>query len=251
MNTNTHREVNLKSGEVSDLIEKPSKRLVVFSIVWVLFVFIGAILGALYIKCPQTIVTNIEITNSVSAIGIVSETSGWLKDVCVNEGENVISGTDLIVIRSNTNQCHIKSPINGTVNFVYPLFENQYVTQGTLLCYIIPNKRGEVAGWATVPENDISKLRIGSKCIVDTYMYPSEDYGNLIGYVEHICDIPIENNKYIIKVKFPKGITTNFGKKLKYKHKLRGTVSVIVQDNKIIDILFQPISVFIDKYNKN
>ncbi|OYP60230.1 HlyD family efflux transporter periplasmic adaptor subunit [Prevotella sp. P3-122] len=245
-------EMNLKSGDVSDLIGKPSKKLIVFSIVLVPLVFIGAIVGALHIKCPQTIAANIEITNSVSAIPIISETSGWLEYVCADDGDNIISGADLAVVRTNDTKYHIKSPINGTVNYSYPLFENQYIKHGSLICYIMPDKSGEVAGWAEVSENDISKLCIGNKCIVETYKYPSEEYGNLIGYVERISAFPIEDDRYIIKVRFPKGIVTTSDKVLNYKHKLRGTVSVIVQDYTIFDLLLQPINTFFnnkgDKY---
>ena len=150
--------MNLKSGDVSDLIGKPSKKLIVFSIVLVPLVFIGAIVGALHIKCPQTIAANIEITNSVSAIPIISETSGWLEYVCADEGDNIISGAELAVVRTNDTKYHIKSPINGTVNYSYPLFENQYIKHGSLICYIMPDKTGEVAGWSEVSKNEISKV---------------------------------------------------------------------------------------------
>lgn len=238
--------INIHVGEISDIIGKPSKMLVWFSILLICMISAGSVLGSLCIKCPQSIVTNIEISSSVSAMGIISETAGWVESILVADGEKVNQGDTVAILHSGNLDYYIKSPIGGTLSYVGPLSKYQYVVQGTLIGYILPDEVGDISGWGVVSEGDLYHVHMGDRCIVNLERYPGEDFGNLEGYVASVGGIPIMEDKYIVKIEFPNGLTTNIGKPIEYQSKLRGTMSVIVKERKVIDIVLQPIGQFLE-----
>ena len=243
---NNHDSINIHAGEISDLIGRPSKMLVWFSILLMCVIFIGSVMGSLFIKCPQAIATNIEISSSVSTMGIVPEATGWVESIIIADGEKVNQGDTIAILHNGIMYYYLKSPISGTMSYVGPLSKNQYVVQGTLIGYIIPNEVGEFSGWGVVSEGDLYHVHNGDRCIVNLNRYPSEDFGNLEGYVAGVGEIPIMEDKYIVKIEFPDGLITNTGKTIEYRSKLRGTVSVIVKDRRVIDIVLQPIGQFFE-----
>lgn len=238
--------INNQTGEISDLIGKPSKMLVWFSSLLICVIFGGFVLGSLYIKCPQSIATNIEISGSVSAMGIIPEVTGWVKSILVSDGEKVNQGDTIAILHNGSLDYYVKSPIGGTMSNEGPLSKYQYIVQGTLIGYIIPDEVGDISGWGVVSEEDLYHVHIGDRCIVNLDRYPSEDFGNLEGYIASVGEIPVTENKYKIKIVFTNGLITNLGKKIKYQSKFRGTVSVLVNDRKLIDIVLQPIGQFLD-----
>lgn len=243
---NRNCNIDIDKGEISDLIGRPSKMLVWFSILLICMIFIGSILGSLYIKCPQSIATNIEISNSVSTMGIIPETAGWIDNILVDDGEKVKLGDTIAILRNGILCYHIKSPIDGTMIYVGPISKYQYVAQGALIGYIIPDEVGDYWGWGLISEDNLYHIHVGDRCVINLDRYPSEDVGNLEGCIASIGTIPMMEDKYVIKIAFPNGLITNMGKTIECQSKLRGTVSVIVKDRKVIDIIVQPIGQFFE-----
>lgn len=241
-----YNAINTDKEEISDLIGRPSKLLVWFSVLLICMIFMGAVLGSLYIKCPQSITTNIEILSSVSTMEIIPETAGWVENILVNDGEKV-KQEDTIVILHDGIQCyHIKSPIDGTMGYIGPLSKYQHVGRGTLLGYVIPNEVGDFWGWGLISESNLYNIHIGDRCVINLDRYPSEDYGNLEGCIASIGAIPVMEDKHFVKIAFPNGIITNMGKTIECQNKLQGTVSIIVQDRKVLDIILQPVGRFLE-----
>lgn len=244
---NTRHDIQTMTGEISDLIGRPSIKLVILSKVLICVVLAGFVLGGLYMKCPQTVLCDIELSSSVSASGVICGISGWVVDICVEGSGRLSKDSPVAIVRNDTGDYPIISPIDGTFDFAGPLSKNQFVAQGTLIGYVLPDETGDVSGWSAMQESSVSQLRVGDRCLVSLDRYPVEDYGTLEGFVAGVGKIPMADGRLVVKTEFPHGMTTSLGKRLECRGKLRGSVSIIVRDRKLMDIVLQPFSQFMNE----
>lgn len=245
--TNTRHDMQIMTGEISELIGRPSIKLVFLSKVLICVVLVGFVLGGLYIKCPQAVLSEIELSGSVSAFGVICGISGCVVDICVDENGMLSKGSPIAIIRNDTGDYPIISPIDGTFDFAGPLSKNQFVAQGTLIGHVIPYEAGDVSGWLAMQESSVSQLHVGDRCLVTLDRYPSEEYGILEGCVASIGTIPMNDGHLVVKTEFPNGMTTSLGKRLECRGKLRGSVSIIVKERKLMDIVLQPFGQFLNE----
>jgi len=52
---------------------------------------------------------------------------------------------------------------------------------------------------------------------------------------------------YLLTLKFPKGLVTNYGRRLEFKHESKGTVEIITKDRRLIERLFDNLKYVISK----
>ena len=71
--------------------------------------------------------------------------------------------------------------------------------------------------------------------------YPDNEYGMVIGYVNRISLIPTKDGKYVVEIKFPKGLTTTYGKKLPLSLEMTANAEIITDDLRLIEQFLQPL----------
>lgn len=136
----------------------------------------------------------------------------------------------------------LRSPINGTVNFMGIRSVNQYVTTGELVLIILPQNPDIPIGRALLPASGAGKVEVGQKVYVRLDNYPDKEYGILTGIVNNISEIPDNESNYFVEIKFPNGLKTNYHKTLPLSKQMVGTAQIIVDDKRLIENIIGPIS---------
>jgi len=135
----------------------------------------------------------------------------------------------------------VTSPIPGYVNMMGIWDKNQSVIAGDLIMVIMPKNPNHSIGKAKFPAAGAGKIQIGQRAIIRLNNYPDEEFGFVEGIVSCISDIPDKDGNYIIDIKFPWGLKTNYGKMLPQTKQILGNVQIIIKDKRLIENLVKPI----------
>ena len=130
----------------------------------------------------------------------------------------------------------LKAPIDGTVSFFKYWSDNQFVNAGDEVMTIIPNS-GDITGKVYLPAMGSGKVEIGQKVQIKFDNYPFTEFGAVEGEVASISGIA-HNNEYLINVNLVNGLTTNYGKTLKFKQAMQGTADIITDELSIFERIF-------------
>jgi len=140
----------------------------------------------------------------------------------------------------------IKSPIKGTVTFNKIWSENQNIQAGENVMSIVPRDEEEIIGKLQLPLERSGKVKAGHQVNIKFSNYPHMEYGIVRGEVSNISLVP-ENNFYMVKVDFPEGLLTNYGKSLVFIQEMQGTAEIITDDMRLIERIINPIKSIIKK----
>lgn len=146
-----------------------------------------------------------------------------------------------------------KTPFDGQVQFLKFWTNGQFVQSGEAVFTIVP-KAEEPYGQIILPAMGAGKVKTGQEAIVKLNDFPYNEYGSVKGIVS---DISLTTNTektdqgtieaYLVTVKFPSGLTTNYGKPIAFKHEAKGTAEIITKDRRLIERLFDNIKYAINK----
>lgn len=78
--------------------------------------------------------------------------------------------------------------------------------------------------------------------------FPDKEYGFLVGRVKGVSDIPDEESNYFVEIEFPKGLTTNYKRKLPMSKQMVGTAQIIIKDKRLIETFVEPVSKIIREH---
>lgn len=138
----------------------------------------------------------------------------------------------------------LKAPFDGKVEFLKFLTENQFVQAGEEIFGIVP-KETNIFGQVLLPAGGAGKVKLGSRVIIKLDNYPSIEYGSIEGTVSSISLLS-ESQKteqsavetYLLIVDLPKGLATNYGEILDFRHEIGGTADIVVKERRLIQRLF-------------
>jgi len=139
----------------------------------------------------------------------------------------------------------ITAPITGKLSYLNTIVNNQFITAQEPLFAVIPNNQEYVAN-VQIPTQGYGKIKLNQQVKIKLDGYPYQEYGQLMGRVEHIASIQGKDG-YVIKVKLPKGLTTTYNKKLTYKPDLIGSAEVITKDLRVLERIFNRFREVLDK----
>jgi len=138
----------------------------------------------------------------------------------------------------------LKAPFDGKVEFLKFLTENQFVQAGEEIFGIVP-KETNIFGQVLLPTGGAGKVKLGSRVIIKLDNYPSIEYGSIEGTVGSISLLSEPQKTaqsvietYLLIVDLPKGLTTNYGETLDFRHEIGGTADIIVKERRLIQRLF-------------
>ena len=151
----------------------------------------------------------------------------------INQLQNEIRSWEMTYI--------LTSPLNGKVTFTNYWAVNQNVTAGDVVFTIIPKIQTELIGKAQLPIERSGKVKVGQTVNIHFNNFTDNEYGMVIGKVNRISLIPTKDGKYIVEVRFPKGLTTSYGKKLPLSQEMTANADIITDDLRLIEQFFQPL----------
>lgn len=135
----------------------------------------------------------------------------------------------------------LRSPIDGILNYTSVWNENQTVNTGEAIFIIVPDKMKKPIGKALVQAAGMGRIKVGQTVIVKVNNFPDEDFGNLVGNVSFISNVPTSEGVYMVDVIFPKGLVTIFQKQLPETIQLMGTSQIVVENRRLADLFIQPV----------
>jgi multidrug resistance efflux pump len=139
----------------------------------------------------------------------------------------------------------VKSPISGSVNLMNVWSSNQSVATGDLIFIVMPDHPGTSIGKAKLSATGAGKVKIGQVVNVRVNNYPDQEFGFMMGKVSNISEIPDKNGNYFVEITFPKGLITNYGKRLPLSKQMSGTAQIIIQDKRLLERFMQPVEKFL------
>lgn len=137
-----------------------------------------------------------------------------------------------------------KAPINGQVQFLNFLTNDQFIQQGDAVFTIVP-KRKKTVGQMMLPATGAGKVKVGQKVIIKLENYPYLEYGTVAGIVSSISlttntyktDKGIVET-YLINVTLPDDLKTNYGSNLDFQFEIKGTGEIITKKRRLVERLF-------------
>ncbi len=134
----------------------------------------------------------------------------------------------------------IISPVNGEVSFTSYWSENQYIKAGEKVFAVVPKNKSKIIGKVKLPIRSSGKVKIGQQINIKLDNYPYMEFGIVKGVIVSKSLIP-EDNQYIIEVRLPFGLKTNYNKELKFYPEMKGTAEIITEDIRLLERFISPI----------
>ncbi|MGG8496172.1 HlyD family secretion protein [Tenacibaculum sp. TC6] len=129
----------------------------------------------------------------------------------------------------------LKSPVNGYVNYLSLIYLNKYVEKNEPLMSIEDkSKVNEVFAILEVPIKNFGKLKENQVVNIKLESYPYAEFGVIKGRLEFLSE-SIKNGSYFAKVKLENGFKTSYGKKIRFRHNLKGSGEIITEDLRLIE----------------
>lgn len=158
-------------------------------------------------------------------------------DKSISEQQNLFMQA-LFTLKSSIDDWKSKyvliASLTGNVYFSNLLQENQTLNAGQEVFFNAPASSREV-GEIWIPQNNLGKVRTGQKVVIKFKGYPFQEFGSVEGKIDFIAEIPIKDSVFLARVILPKGLKTNFNKKLNYKSGMKATAEIITEDKRLID----------------
>jgi len=193
------------------------------------------------------------LTNKSSVLSRISQNTMDIRKQELDENENCLKVQTELSAKTNDlinniklwkEKYLIKSPANGTVQYLGFWRENIFIQSTQELFTVIPDKK-QTYGELVIPSYGSGKVSTGQTVNIKIDSYPYDEYGMLKGVVESISQITnkIKTDKgvsdtYMVTVSFPKGLVTNYGKTLNLNFESTGTAEIITKPKRLIQRLF-------------
>jgi len=145
------------------------------------------------------------------------------------------------------------APFKGRVQFLRFWTDDQFVQSGEAIFTVVP-ETDEPYGQVLLPAAGAGKVKIGQEVIVKLDDFPYNEYGSITGMVDNISltsnteKTPQGNIEiYLVTVRFPKGLTTNYRKQVSFKHESKGSAEIITNDRRLMERLFDNLKYVLNK----
>lgn len=146
-----------------------------------------------------------------------------------------------------------RAPFDGQVQFLKFWTSGQFVQGGEPVFTIVP-KADEPYGQIVLPALGAGKVKIGQETIIKLNDFPYNEYGSITGVVSGIS-LTTNTEKteqgtieaYLVTVKFPRGLVTNYGQPLAFKHEAKGVAEIITKDRRLLERLFDNVKYALNK----
>ncbi len=254
MNELKNTDVHRRSKEIQELFGHMPPWIIRSGMVLVSIFLIILFLLAYIIKYPDVISGECSIHTKSIPIVVESPYHGLITEIFIENGSAVENGQKIFSIisvgsesitsspkRTDENKNDFFSSIEGQIFYRFDFRTGNYITESTELYEIYPQER-EYLGYIELLHSAIGKIEKGQKVLIDLENYPSSEYGSLEGTVSQVFPIP-KNGNYIVEVKLIQELTTSYNKEISFMPEMKGTASILVSDQRLIEKLFGRVNV--------
>jgi hypothetical protein len=131
----------------------------------------------------------------------------------------------------------VSASLSGEISFVGFLQQNQYISPGQQLFYIQPASN-KFYGELQMGQIGFGKLKLGQRVIVRLSSYPSNEFGYLGGIITYIPTLMASDTDVLVRVDFPDGLRTNFGKQLVFRSNMTASAEVVTDSRRLPTRIF-------------
>jgi multidrug resistance efflux pump len=153
-------------------------------------------------------------------------------------------------IRSWEQNFVLTAPHSGIVSYLGNWSENQFIQSGTSLFAVVP-EHSEYIGFVQISAQGYGKIKSGQRVNIQLANYPSHEFGQLVGTVSQISQIPSQGSEngaeYLLHVKLDNGMVSTYKKELEFKPEMRGTAEIITEDLRLIERVFNQFRKMFDR----
>jgi len=135
----------------------------------------------------------------------------------------------------------LTAPVSGKFIYGGILQENQTLRAGQKVGYIQPDNT-HFFGEVMISQHSFGKINKGQKVLVRFSGYPYQEFGSVEGRLDYLSAMPVRDSIFVGKVSFPKGFTTNYGKKLSPRNGLMGQAQIITEDMTLLERFYNNIA---------
>lgn len=146
-----------------------------------------------------------------------------------------------------------EAPFKGRVQFLRFWTDNQFIQAGEPVFTIVPDVN-ESYGQVLLPTGGTGKVKIGQEVIVKLDDFPYNEYGSIKGTISSISlttntekTAQGSTESYLVTVRFPEGLITNYGKQIEFRHELKGSAEIVTKDRRLLERLFDNLKYAINK----
>ena len=146
-----------------------------------------------------------------------------------------------------------RAPYEGRIQYLRFWSNGQFVQANEPVFTIVPALK-EPYGQVSLPSVGAGKVKIGQEVIVKLDDFPYREYGSVTGLVSGISlttntERTAQGNveTYLVTVKFPNGLMTNYGKPITFRHEAKGTAEIITEDRQLFERLFDNLKYVLNK----
>lgn len=145
-----------------------------------------------------------------------------------------------IALKNWEMQYALISPIDGQVTFTTYWSENHTIRAGETAFVVVPGEEEEIVGKALLPITRSGKVKEGQRVNIRFENYPDQEFGMVRGVVNTISLVPVEGH-YMIGIRFPEGLKTNYKITLPLSQEMTGSADIITDDLRLIERFIQPV----------
>lgn len=224
----------LKSKEIDEIIGRPPHWLIQWGISVFFTILLLILLLSYFIKYPETVTAPFKLISNNPSVPVSIDESGSLIKLLIKD-ESMVHKTDILFYWkgiNSTQQYAFRSPLNGRINFISPLFDGQRVENGQFLFYIAPPE-GSYYAALYINSPAIQKIQAGQQVKLNLPDYTgTDDYFN--GIVNHVSTTKTSKG-YYIRVVLPNGLKSNKNKILHFKDDVSGSADIIINKRRLLD----------------
>lgn len=139
----------------------------------------------------------------------------------------------------------ITAPIAGTLSYLKPLSDNEFIQTGDFIFAVVPDHETYV-GIVRIPAQGFGKVTTGQQVRIKFSNFPYQEYGQVRGTVQSIALLANENT-YRAEITLPNGLITSYKRQLDFTPEMTGIAEIITEDLSMLERIFYSFRELVDK----
>lgn len=126
------------------------------------------------------------------------------------------------------------SPIDGQLNFVFPLQKNSFLTANKLLGFVNPLSSPEYYAILNLPQYNFAKIKTMQRVQLRFDAYPYTEFGFVNGQLNFISEFATDSG-FSTDIILPLGLVTDQNKAIQYRNGLTAEARVITKEMRLLN----------------
>jgi HlyD family secretion protein len=126
------------------------------------------------------------------------------------------------------------SPVDGQINFVFPLQKNSFLSANKLLGFVNPLMPADYYAVVNLPQYNFAKIKTKQRVQLRFDAYPYTEFGYVNGQLNFISEFATDSG-FFADIILPLGLITDQNKAIQYRNGLTAEARVITKDMRLLD----------------